>query len=510
MSVSYELIGASIFTVFCVLLAKVYSLVNRAYTYWDRKNVNGPRPVYVVGTWEGFAHKFLGNEDCGNRVKYGKVYGTYDGLTPNLLVTDPEIIKQVLDSSSESFQDVRFLSENSVVLKDSLKSLCGGDKSQVQMLINSLLNPTKFEKLVPKLNLSVEALIQIMAKDRQEDGRLNVTSSVADFINDVIALTIFGIKLNADVHFKEEFDRSCRKIFKVKDPQSVMSLLPFLYGNFFKENWICPDKTLQYFVNLILNEISRATRQEETTEEKECNLIELMVEAAKEEKKLVKTDSEKEETEADLVLKDSIIISKSIATLLTLLNMTKTTVLLGLHALANNEAVQEKLYQEVEKSQSEKVSYENIQNMKYLDQVVKEILRMYPFEFRVEKVASKNIKIGDIELEKDVRVSIPLYALHRSEDFYTEPDTFDPERFAPNTPQGHGTFSYLPFGQAGINGSDFSIQIGILVSKITLCKLVNAFKFSGAQERGLHGLFKKGFTRTPQPQDIDIVVQNRT
>lgn len=133
-----------------------------------------------------------------------------------------------------------------------------------------------------------------------------------------------------------------------------------------------------------------------------------MVEAAKEEKKLVKTDSEKEETEADLVLKDSIIISKSIATLLTLLNMTKTTVLLGLHALANNEAVQEKLYQEVEKSQSEvcdlvncvmkeenfiifylfpniflqKVSYENIQNMKYLDQVVKEILRMYPFEFR--------------------------------------------------------------------------------------------------------------------------------
>lgn len=88
------------------------------------------------------------------------------------------------------------------------------------------LTVTSFLQLVPKLNLSVEALIQIMAKDRQEDGRLNVTSSVADFINDVIALTIFGIKLNADVHFKEEFDRSCRKIFKVKDPQSVMSLLP--------------------------------------------------------------------------------------------------------------------------------------------------------------------------------------------------------------------------------------------------------------------------------------------
>ena len=110
-------------------------------------------------------------------------------------------------------------------------------------------------------------------------------------------------------------------------------------------------------------------------------------------------------------------------------------------------------------------------------------------------------------MDENVKVSIPLYALHRSEDIYPEPEKFEPERFADNSTESPSPFSYLPFGQAGINGSDFSIQLGILASKLTLFKLIEKFQFSIEQkDKSLSGLFKQGLTRIPRPEKIELFV----
>lgn len=121
--------------------------------------------------------------------------------------------------------------------------------------------------------------------------------------------------------------------------------------------------------------------------------------------------------------------------------------------------------------------------------------------FRVEKVTTKDIKLGGIELNKGVRVSIPLYALHQSEEIYPEPEKFDAARMVPYP-------NYLPFGQAG-NNSDSCIGFALVASKFILSKLVRDYKFSGVQESYFNNLFEKGFTRIPHPREIDILVKKR-
>ncbi|EEB10181.1 cytochrome P450, putative [Pediculus humanus corporis] len=394
----------------------------------------------------------------------------------------PKIIKEILDTNSDNFKDVRVNSENSIILKDSLLSLCGGEKSEVQILTNSLLNPQKLGKLFPKLVSSVEILIRTISKNRQENNCLDVTSSISEFIDDAVANSIFGIELDADVEFKEEFVNNSRKIFSVSDPNALTSLRFVLYENYFKEFWICPEKTLQYFVNLAITGITDTTANlNSILEEKSSSLVQLLVEAAEEEKKLkIKKKDDEEDDSDDVILKDNVIISKCIATMLSLSNATKTTVIL------------------------------DIQNLNYLDKIVKEVLRLYPFEFRLEKLCVKKTVIGNVEVDENVKVSIPLYALHRSEDIYPEPEKFEPERFAENSSENPSPFSYLPFGQAGINGSDFSIQLGILASKLTLFKLIEKFQFSIEQkDKSLSGLFKQGLTRIPRPEKIELFVKNR-
>lgn len=80
------------------------------------------------------------------------------------------------------------------------------------------------------------------------------------------------------------------------------------------------------------------------------------MEAAEEERNLVNKDGEKENT--DIVLKDNVIISKSLAALMTLSNATKTTVLMALNALSNNPEIQEKLHDEIDEKKRD-VSFIN-------------------------------------------------------------------------------------------------------------------------------------------------------
>lgn len=77
-------------------------------------------------------------------------------------------------------------------------------------------------------------------------------------------------------------------------------------------------------------------------QKKELDLIQYLVQAAKKEKESGSKDEEK-----DLILKDSVVISQALASTLIFAQATRHIVLFGLYSLANNEEIQDKLYNEI-------------------------------------------------------------------------------------------------------------------------------------------------------------------
>lgn len=124
--------------------------------------------------------------------------------------------------------------------------------------------------------------------------------------------------------------------------------------------------------------------------------------------------------------------------------------------MAANKKAQEKLRSEIAEKIAENggINYDILVEMPYLDQVANETLRMYPpaaFLSRkctepTELIAAKE-KV--VQIEKDISVVIPVYSIHHDEEYYKNPEMFDPERFAP---ENGGVKSYrdkgvfLPFG----------------------------------------------------------------
>lgn len=97
------------------------------------------------------------------------------------------------------------------------------------------------------------------------------------------------------------------------------------------------------------------------------------------------------------------------------------------------------------------MTYEVLQKLQYLDQVVSEALRKWSPNMQLDRYCRKDYLYDDdagtrFVIEHGHMVIIPVIALHHDPKFFPDPDRFDPERFSEENRSKINTGAYLPFG----------------------------------------------------------------
>ena len=59
---------------------------------------------------------------------------------------------------------------------------------------------------------------------------------------------------------------------------------------------------------------------------------------------------------------------------------------------------------------------------------IQENKKIINFVLRVERECNKDVSYKNIKIKKGTIVSVPAFALHYDEDYYPEPETFNPDR----------------------------------------------------------------------------------
>ncbi|EEF31308.1 cytochrome P450, putative [Ricinus communis] len=122
----------------------------------------------------------------------------------------------------------------------------------------------------------------------------------------------------------------------------------------------------------------------------------------------------------------------------------------------------------------------DIDNLVYLNAIVKETLRLYPpGPLAVPHEASEDCSIAGYHIPKGTRVFANLWKLHRDPNVWSSPNEFVPERFLTsqaNMDVSGQNFEYIPFGSGrrSCPGLNFAIQ----AIHLTLAKLLQAFSFT--------------------------------
>lgn len=161
----------------------------------------------------------------------------------------------------------------------------------------------------------------------------------------------------------------------------------------------------------------------------------------------------------------------------------------ALFELAKNKVLQKKARDHVNEvlgKHKNQWTFECLQDMKYLDQVVDETLRMYPSNPFLMRNCMSDYKIpnSNVTLEKGTLVAISLAGLHNDHDSFPTPTIFDPERFSPAMKASRKPFTYMPFGE-GPRGC-IALRLGHLQTKMGIAAVLSKYNLDLAPGRAEH------------------------
>ena len=124
---------------------------------------------------------------------------------------------------------------------------------------------------------------------------------------------------------------------------------------------------------------------------------------------------------------------------------------------------------------------DDYQRLPYTEMVFSEALRLYPPAWGIGRMAKKPTGIGDYEVDDGEIVLMSPFVVHRDPRWYPEPDRFDPDRWTPERKAARPKFSFFPFGGGArvCVGEHFAWMEGVLL----LATLGQCWKLSLAPDQ---------------------------
>ncbi|KAK4267995.1 hypothetical protein QN277_024704 [Acacia crassicarpa] len=129
---------------------------------------------------------------------------------------------------------------------------------------------------------------------------------------------------------------------------------------------------------------------------------------------------------------------------------TATTTAWAISEIIRNSNVMKKAQEEIRRVYGSKgyVDESELHQLKYLGAVIRETLRLHPpVVFLLPRESSEICQINGYEIPPKATVIINAWAIGRHNEYWNEPDKFQPERFIDSSIDYKGThFEFIPFG----------------------------------------------------------------
>lgn len=166
----------------------------------------------------------------------------------------------------------------------------------------------------------------------------------------------------------------------------------------------------------------------------------------------------------------------------------------ALFELAKNFDIQRKLQEDIDATlakHNNEWTYDCIQDMKYLDQVFEETLRMYPSVPLLRRTTTKKYTIPDtnVTIDKGTSVIVSILSLQRNPLYFPNPDKFDPDRFTPDAKETRIPLTYFPFADGPRNC--IGMRYAQLQAKMGLASILSKFNLELGPNQSTEIVFDK-------------------
>ncbi|XP_042241114.1 cytochrome P450 4C1-like isoform X2 [Homarus americanus] len=152
----------------------------------------------------------------------------------------------------------------------------------------------------------------------------------------------------------------------------------------------------------------------------------------------------------------------------------------ALYLLGHHPEIQARVQEELDgifEDSDGPVTMADLREMKYLENCIKETLRLYPPVPSFSRELTEDLVIDNFLIPAGTTVSVMTYSLHRDPKQFPDPEKFDPDRFLPENARKRHPFAYVPFSAGPRNciGQKFAMmELKVVLSKILRTFLVES------------------------------------
>ena len=149
-----------------------------------------------------------------------------------------------------------------------------------------------------------------------------------------------------------------------------------------------------------------------------------------------------------------------------------------LYLISRHPEVQQKIIEEIKTvlgtDKERAVSLRDLGELKYLECVIKESLRLYPPVPIIGRYFTEDVIIRGNKIPAGTNFTVGIYVTLRDPMYFPEPDSFKPERFLDDSINKMHAYAYIPFSAGPRNciGQKFAL----LEMKSTISKVLRHFE----------------------------------
>jgi len=506
MDATSVLTGPSVwFVVASTTIYLLYKYGTANFDFFVNQGIPGPKPIPFVGNLWGMWKMNFVRHDADLAKKYGKVFGFFEGMVPNLFVSDADMIRSVFVKDFDHFVNRRSFDIRTKYFRKIISLIRDQEWKDVRSSISPTFTTGKIKRMSTLIKSCADDLADKMTSIAQQDGKIDAKKIFSTFTMNVISKCAFGMTIENLGEKDDPFMANAVKVFNAPLAKTPLILIPFAFPKLsvLLGDRVIVTKEFSFFMDLLVN-VTKERAQANQQSNKYHDFIEVATESI-----IEHTNSDKNAqswTREDI---DEIVIAQASIFLLAGFDTTATTLTNASYLLAKNPDVQEKLYQEI-MTRVEKygdVCHDLVLDFPYVDGIIHEVLRLYSPVPRLERECSKDITYNGVHIKKGMIVSAPVYAIHYSEEYYTNPEKFDPDRWSNENKHNLNPYTFLPVGLGPRNcvGMRFAME----ELKIALCSLVKRVRFFRVEETPDELEFEDGLLTVVQPIHAIVGVETR-
>ncbi|XP_017886303.1 cytochrome P450 6k1-like [Ceratina calcarata] len=419
--------------------------MKQCHTYWQRRGVPTLPGHWLFGNIKdvvmqknsagmviGELHNQASEDD--------DVLGIYILHKPYLLIRSPELIKQILVKDFNNFPD-RFFTARSFrdkIGSSNLFTIQNPEWRYLRTKITPVFTSGKMKRVCELIAETSDCMSKYLEAEFSHGTKTKVLPMkeiAMKYTTDIISSVAFGIKVNSFDSDKTKFYDQAQEGVRLTLYRSIRltimfffpKIAPYLGGQFL-------GSSTNYFRQVFWDSF----HSREKSNIKRGDLIDSLI------------DLKSGEQEKQLKFEGDVLVSQAAIFFVAGRESSVTTISMSLYELAKNPTIQKRAREEIrEKLAQHGMTYEGIQSMKYLQQIMSETLRLYPPAPLLDRVAVNDYKIPgtDIVIEKGTPIYVALCGIHRDPRYFPDPLRYDPDRFSDENKDNIKACTYMPFGE---------------------------------------------------------------